>query len=144
MPGQTQPVSILVVSTMTAVRWLEANAGTIEQEKTITTLKQLRNVKFISNLDLFKVLRLAKTNERIRARQRLMPWLHAVMTSWMYEPTKRHMSRNTEAYEYFQLLNKGPGAYKGSLLTHRNAVNIAGKRVAEMPCTTENEKKGVL
>ena len=27
MPDQTQPVSILVVSVMTAVRWLEVNAG---------------------------------------------------------------------------------------------------------------------
>ena len=59
----------------------------------------------------------------------------AVMTSWMYEHAKRHMSRNTEAYQSFQL-DIGPGAYKRAFLTHRNAVTMAVKRVAGAPCVT--------
>ena len=99
------------------------------------------------NLDLFrttcKVLRIPKAIERIWSRQSLMPWFRAKMISWMYERAKRHMSRNTEAYQSFQL-DIGPGAYKRAFLTHRNAVTTAVKRVAGAPCVTETEKRGVL
>ena len=53
------------------------------------------------------------------------------------------MSRNTEAYQSFQL-DIGPGAYKRAFLTHRNVVTTAVKRVAGAPCVTEDEKKEVL
>ena len=61
----------------------------------------------------------------------------------MYERAKRHMSRNTEAYQSFQL-DIGPGAYKRAFLTYRDAVTAAVKRVARAPCVTEDEKKEVL
>ena len=61
----------------------------------------------------------------------------------MYERAKRHMSRNTEAYQHFQL-EIGPGAYKRVFLTHRNAVTTAVKRVAGTPCVTDQEKKEIL
>ena len=147
LPDQNQQVSIVVVSAMLAVRWLEANANTSEQETAVPTPEQLSNVKMSRELDLFrttcKVLRIPKAIERIWSRQRLMPWFRAVMTSWMYERAKRHMSRNTEAYQSFQL-DIGPGAYKRAFLTHRNAVTTAVKRVAGAPCVTEDEKKEVL
>ena len=38
----------------------------------------------------------------------------------------------------------GPGAYKGAILSHRNAVTAAITRVAGMSCTTEQEKKEIL
>ena len=113
LPDQNQPVSIMVVSAMLAVRWLEANPGPSEQETAVPTPEQLSNVKLNNNLDLFrttcKVLRIPKAIERIWARQRLMPWFCAIMSSCMYERAKRHMSRNTEAYQSFQL-NIGLGA----------------------------------
>ena len=147
LPDQNQQVSIVVVSAMLAVRWLEANAETSEQETAVPTPEQLSNVKMSRELDLFrttcKVLRIPKAIERIWPRQRLMPWFRAVMTSWMYERAKRHMSRNTEAYQSFQL-DIGPGAYKRAFLTHRNAVTKAVKRVAGAPCVAEDEKKEVL
>ena len=65
------------------------------------------------------------------------------MTSWLYERAKRHKSRNTEAYQPFQL-NIGPGAYKRVFLTHSNAVTTAVKRVAGALLVTEQEKKEVL
>ena len=114
---------------------------------TMPTRKQLSNVKFNNSMDLFKatwkVLRKPKTIEKIWARQRLMPWFPAVMTSWMYERAKRHMSRNTKAYQSFQI-NKGPRASKRTFLTHMNAVVTAVKPVAGLACTTENEKKELL
>ena len=36
-PDQNQPVSIVAVSDMLAVRWLEANAGTRERETAVPT-----------------------------------------------------------------------------------------------------------
>ena len=70
MLDQTQPVSILVVSVMTAVRWLEANKGMTEQQMTMPTRKQLSSVKFNHSLDLFKttwkVLRKPKAIESKR------------------------------------------------------------------------------
>ena len=143
LPDQNQPVSIVVVSAMLAVRWLEDNAGTSEQETAVPTPEQLSNVKLNNNLDLFrtncKVLRIPKAIERIWSRQRLMPWFQAVMISWLYERAKRHMSKNTEAYQSFQL-DIGSGAYKRFFLTHRNPV----KRVAGAPCQTEVEKREVF
>ena len=103
LPDQNQQVSIVVVNAMLAVRWLEANAGTSEQETAVPTPEQLRNVKMNRNLDLFrttcKILSIPKAIERIWSRQRLKPWFRAVMTSWMYERAKRHMSRKTEAID---------------------------------------------
>ena len=147
LPDQNQQVSIVMVSAMLAVRWLEANAGTSEQETAVPTPEQLSNVKMNHDLDLFrttcKVLTIPKAIERIWSRQKLMPWFRAVITSWMYERAKRHMSKNTEAYQSFQL-DIGPGANKRAFLTHRNAVTRAVTQVAGAPCVTEVEKKEVL
>ena len=147
LPDQNQPVSIVVVTAMLAVRWSEANAGTNEQETAVPTPEQLSNVKMSHNLDLFretcKILRIPKAIEKIWSRRRLMSWFPEVMTSWMYERAKRHMSRNTEACQSFQL-DIGPGAYKRAFLTHRNADTTAMKREAGAPCVTEAEKREVL
>ena len=76
LPDQTQNVTILLVSTMLAVRWLEANAGTIEQEMDVPTPEQLGRVSLSKRLDLFrttcKVLRKPMARENFWARQRLM------------------------------------------------------------------------
>ena len=44
LPDQAQNVTILVVSAMLAVRWLEANAGTTEQEMAVPTREKLSRV----------------------------------------------------------------------------------------------------
>ena len=110
LPDQTQNVTMLLVSTMLAVRWLKANAGTTKQ---MPNPEQLGRVSLRKRLDLFrttcKVLRKPKARESIWARQRLMPWFRAVMTSGVYEHPKRHRSQNTEAYQPFQL-DIGPQA----------------------------------
>ena len=49
---QAQNLSILMVSAMLAVRWLEANAGTIEQEIAVPTPEQLGKVSLSRELDL--------------------------------------------------------------------------------------------
>ena len=138
LPDQAQNVTILVISAMLAVRWLEANAETTEQELAVPTPEQLSKVSVSKKLELFKttckVLGIPKAIERKWARQILMPWFRAVMTAWVYELAKRHMSLNTEAYRSLQL-DIGPGAYKRAILRHPNAYKS---------CTTENEKKELL
>ena len=135
LPNQAQNVTILLVSNMLAVKWLETNAGTTEQELAVPTPEQLSRVSISRRLDLFKttckILRILKEMERIWARQRLPPGFRALM-----EGAMRHMSRNTQAFRYFQL-DKGQGAYKRAFLVHMKAVTTAVKRVAGMPCTTE-------
>ena len=147
LPDQNQHVSVVVIIATLAVRWLEANAGTSEQGTAVPTPEQLSNLKMNRYLNFFrttcKILRIPKAIERIWSRQRLMPSFRAVMTSWMYERVKRHMSRNTEAYQFFQL-DIGPRAYKRAFLTHRNAVTTAVKPVAGAPCVTESENREVL
>ena len=43
LPDQNQQVSIVVVSAMLAVRWLEANADTSEQETAMPTPEQRKD-----------------------------------------------------------------------------------------------------
>ena len=114
LPDQAQNVSILVVSAMLTVNWLGPIAATNEQEMALPTPEQLCKQSFSRKLDMFKatckILRIPKAIEMIWARQRLMRWFHAVITSWIDERMERHMSRNAETYQSF-LLNIGPGAY---------------------------------
>ena len=62
LPEQTQNVTI-------AVRWLEANAGTTEQEMAVPNPEQLSRVSISNRLDLFKttrkILRVPKEIESI-------------------------------------------------------------------------------
>ena len=46
--------TILVIRAMLAVKWLEAYAGTTEQEMAAPTPKQLSRVSISKSLDLFK------------------------------------------------------------------------------------------
>ena len=72
LPDQNQPVSSVVDSVILAMRWIEANAGTNDQETTMSTPEQLSSVKFNQSLDLFRttcrVLWIPKAIERKWAR----------------------------------------------------------------------------
>ena len=61
-------MTILVANAMPAVRWLEANAGTTEQEMAVPTPEQLSRVRISKSLNQFKmtckVLRISKEIER--------------------------------------------------------------------------------
>ena len=96
LPDQTQNESILAVNDMLAVKRLEDNTGTSEQEMAVPTPEQLSKVSVSRKLDLFKitckVLRIPKAIEMIRTRPRMMPWFRAVMTVWVSERAKHHIS----------------------------------------------------
>ena len=64
LPDQAQNVTMMVVRAILAVSWLEANAGTTEQEMAVPTPEQLSRVSISARLDLFKttckILRISK------------------------------------------------------------------------------------
>ena len=80
LPDQNQPVSIVVVNGKLAVRLLEANAGTSEQEKAVPTPEQLSKVMLNNNRSFQNHLQGSEENkaiERMCSMQRLMPWFLA-------------------------------------------------------------------
>ena len=90
LPDQVHNMTLLVVSNRLAVKWLETNAGTTEQELAVPTPEPLSRVSISRRLDLFKttckVLRILKEIERIWAKQRLLPWFRALMERASYVP----------------------------------------------------------
>ena len=103
------------------------------------TAEKLSRKSVNKKLDLFettcKILRLRKAIERIWTRQRLMHWFLAVMTAWVYERAKHHLTQISELYQSSQL-DIGQGAYKRAFLTPRNAMTKAVKPVDMISCTT--------
>ena len=103
------------------------------------TPEKLSRKSVNKKLDLFettcKILRLRKAIERIWTRQRLMHWFRAVMTAWVYERAKHHLTQNSESYQSSQL-DIGQGAYKRAFLMPRNAMTKAVKPVDGISCTT--------
>ena len=57
--------------------------------------------------------------------------LRANMTAWLYEYAKKHMSKHGRVYSKYQL-DIGAGAFERALVTHRNAVTTAVKRIGQV------------
>ena len=81
--------------------------------------------------------------KKIRARRRLMPWFRANMTAWLYEYTKKHMSKNSRVYSAYQL-DFGAGAFKRTFVTHWNAVTTAVKKTSRTGECDGRERKEML
>ena len=99
------------------------------------------------DLDLFetmcKVLNIPMEVKKIWARKRLMPWFRADMSAWLYEYAKKHMSKHGRVYSEYQL-DIGAGAFKRALVTHRNAVTSAVKRISRTSERSGKEKAEML
>ena len=143
LPDSSQPVT----GVMMAIRWLEAHVReNIRQEA--PTREQLQKIDCLKDLDLFetmcKVLNIPPMEVRkIWARKRLMPWFRASMTAWLYEYAKKHMSKHGRVYSEYQL-DIGAGAFKRALVTHRNAVTTAVKRISRTSERSGKEKAEML
>ena len=131
---------------MIAIRWLEAHVRENNRQEA-PTREQLRKLDCLKDLDLFetmcKVLNIPMEVKKIWARKRLMPWFRANMTAWLYEYAKKHMSKHGRVYSEYQL-DIGAGAFKRSLVTHRNAVTTAVKRISRTSERSGNEKAEML
>ena len=146
LPDSSQPVTIVIVGVMMVIRWLEAHVRENNRQEA-PTREQLRKLDCLKDLDLFetmcKVLNIPMEVKKIWARKRLMPWFRANMTAWLYEYAKKHMSKHGRVYSEYQL-DIGAGAFKRALVTHRNAVTTAVKRISRTSERSGNEKAEML
>ena len=146
LPDSSQPVTIVIVGVMMAIRWLEAHVRENNRQEA-PTREQLRRLDCLKDLDLFetmcKVLNIPMEVKKIWARKRLMPWFRANMTAWLYEYAKKHMSKHGRVYSEYQL-DIGAGAFKRALVTHRNAVTTAVKRISKTSERSGKEKAEML
>ena len=88
LPDSSQPVTIVMVGVMMAIRWLEAHVRENNRQEA-PTREQLQKIDCLKDVDLFetmcKVLNIPMEVKKILARKRLMPWFRANMTAWLYE-----------------------------------------------------------
>ena len=142
LPDSSQPITIVIVGFMMAIRWLEAHVrGNKRQEA--PTSEQLRKLDCLQDLDLFettcKILNIPMEVKKIWATRRLLPWFTANMTAWLYEYAKKHMSNHGRVYSEYQL-DIGAGAFKRAFVTHRNAVTTAVKKISRTSERSGTEK----
>ena len=146
LPDSPQPITIVIVGVMMAIRWLEAHVRENNRQEA-PTREQLRKLDCLKDLDLFetmcKILNIPMEVKKIWARKRLMPWFRANMTAWLYEYAKKHMSKHGRVYSEYQL-DIGAGAFKRALVTHRNAVTTAVKRISRTSERSGKEKAEML
>ena len=146
LPDSSQPITIAIVGVMMAIRWLEAHVRENNRQEA-PTREQLRKLDCLKDLHLFetmcKILNIPMEVKKIWARKRLMPWFRANMTAWLYEYAKKHMSKHGRVYSEYQLDIRA-GAFKRALVTHRNAVTTAVKRISRTSERSGKEKTEML
>ena len=134
LPDHRQKVTLLVVSTMLALRCIEENVTKYRESKT-PTAESIYAIDYSRRLQLFetacKVFAIPMEVRHMWSRIRLYPWFRATLTSWLYMVTKDHMKKYQNKYRQF-LAEIGPEAFMKPLLTHRNASTTGWKRVGKV------------
>ena len=137
LPDQQQKVTVLVVGTMLALRWIEENVTKYRESKT-PTAESIYAIDYGRRHELFetacKVFAIPMEVRHVWSRIRFFPWFRATLTSWLYMVTKDHMNKYQKEYRQF-LAEIGPEAFKRPLLTHRNAITTRWKRVGRVSKT---------
>ena len=146
LPDHRQKVTLLVVSTMLALRWIEENI-TKYREATTPTAESIYAIDYSRRLELFetacKVFAIPTEVRHVWSRLRYFPWFRATLTSWLYRATKDHMKKHQKEYRQFQA-EIGPEAFKRPLLTHRNAITTGWKRVGKMSRDNTKARESIL
>ena len=146
LPDHQQKVTILVVSTMLALRWIEENFTKYRESKT-PTAESIYAIDYSRRLELFetacKVFAIPMEVRHVWSRIRFFPWFRATLTSWLYMVTKDHMRKSQKEYRQFQA-EIGPGAFKRPLLTHRNAITTGWKRVGRVSRNNTKARESIL
>ena len=146
LPESSQPITIVIVGVMMAIRWLEAHVKE-KNGREAPTKEQLQELYRLKDLDLFvticKILNIPIEVKKIWARRRLMPWFRANTNAWLYEYAKKHMSKHSRMYSPYQL-DIRIGASKQAFVTHRNKVIIALKRTSRTSECERREKEEML
>ena len=146
LPDHQQKVTILVVSTMLALRWIEENVTKYRETKT-PMAESIYAIDNSRRLELFetacKVFAIPMEVRHVWSRLRFFPWFRATLTSWLYTVTKDHMRRYQKEYRQFQA-EIGPEAFKRPLLTHRNAITTGWKRVGRVSRNNTKARESIL
>ena len=141
-----QKVTILVVSTMLALRWIEENVTKYRESKT-PTAESIYAIDYSRRLELFetacKVFAIPMEVRHVWSRIKFFPWFRATLTSWLYMATKDHMKKYQKEYRQF-LAEIGPEALKRPLLTHRNAITTGCKRVGRVSRDNTKARESIL
>ena len=146
LPNHQQKVTLFVVSSMMALRWIEENV-TKYRESRAPTAESIHVIDYNRRLELFetacKVFSIPKEVRYVWSRIRFFPWFRATLTSWLYTVTKDHMEKHQK--EYRQLLAEiGPEVFKRPLLTHCNAVTTGWKRVGRVSRDNTKARESIL
>ena len=143
LPDSSQPLTIVTVEVMVAIRWLEAHVKESNRQEA-PTKEQLQELDCLKNLDLFetmcRVLNIPIELKKICARRRLMSWYRTNMTAWLYQYAKKHMSKHSRVNRAYQL-DIGAGAFKRAFVSHRNTVTNIVKRTSRASESDGREKK---
>ena len=141
-----QKVTILVVSTMLALRWIEEIVAKYRESKT-PTAESIYAIDYSRRLELFeiacKVFAIPMEVRHVWSRLRFFPWFRATLTFWLYMVTKDHMRKYQKEYRQFQA-EIGPEAFKRPLLTHRNAITTGWKRVGRVSRNNTRARESIL
>ena len=77
------------------------------------------------------------------ARRRLMPWLRANMSIWLYDDAKKHMLNHGSVYSSYQM-DIGSEDFKRVFVTHRIAVSTAVNRTSRISDCDGREREEML
>ena len=106
LPDSSRPITIVIVEVMMAIRWLEAQVRENNRQEA-PTREQLQKLDCLKDLDLFetmcKILNSPMEVKKIWTRRRLMPWFRALMTAWLYEYDKKHLSKHDRVYSGYRV-----------------------------------------
>ena len=101
LPDHGQKVTILVVSTMLALRWIEENVTKYRESKK-PTAESIYAIDYSKRLELFdtacKVFAMPMVVRHVWSRIRFFPWFRATLTSWLNMVTKDHMKKHRKEY----------------------------------------------
>ena len=141
-----QKVTLLVVSTMLALRWVEENVTKYRESKT-PTAESIYAIDYSRRLELLetacKVFATPMEVRHVWSRIRFFPWFRATLTSWLYMVTKDHMKKYQKEYRQF-LAEIGPEAFKRPLLTHLNAIMTGWKKVGRVSRDNTKAKESIM
>ena len=134
LPDHRQRVTLLVVSTMLALRSIEEDVTKHRELKT-PTAEQIYAIYYSRRLELLEtaceVFAIPMEVRHVWSRICFFPLFRATLISWLYMLTKDHLKKYQKEYRQF-LAEIRPEAFKRPLLTHRNAITTEWKRVGRV------------
>ena len=146
LPDHLQKVTLLVVSSMLPLRWIEENIANYRKSKALTE-ETIQAIDYSRRLELIetacKVFAVPMEVRYMWSRIRFFSRFRSTLTSWPYTLTKNHMKKHQKKYR--QLLAEiGPEAFKRPLLTQRNGITTGWKRARKMSRLNTKARESIL